>query len=102
MTNEELDRLEHYASQASAGGWQWTCTPTQSRLAAIWWMARVIWKGRGPLWGITQGGGDAPPWIAVTGNGPDSEANSEYLHAAQPTNIMLLIDALREARRNHP
>ena len=99
MTDEDLTRLEGYARAASGDAWQWAHTPTATRLGAIWWLVRLILKHRGSVvWGVVTGDGDAPPWVAITGNGPLSEANSAYLVAAQPVNILALIQEVRKAR----
>jgi hypothetical protein len=99
VTNEELDTLWDFASRATKNEWQWAKTPTHTRLAAAWWMIRTIFHNKGGcMWGVLVGSVDDPRWVAVTGNGSDSKANSAYLVAVQPSNIRNLCEALIQER----
>lgn len=99
MTNEELEKLEAYTRAASAGEWWWLQTPTKTVNAAVRWVAKSIRKSEGAaLWGVGIGEGEQYQTIALTGNGAESEANSAYLIAAQPRNILILIEEVRTLR----
>jgi len=101
MTVDELDKLEQFARAATTGTWQWALTPTRSRLGAAWWMVRAIFSHRSPsLSGILIGNEDNYRWIAITGNGPDGDANSAYIVAVQPRNVLMLIDEIRGLLRD--
>lgn len=98
-TDEALDRLEALAAKASPDEWRWAITPTKTVNAAVRWIAKTVRQARGQqLWGVMVGPEDAPRWVAYTGNGVASEANSEYLVAVQPRNVIGLIAELRQAR----
>ncbi len=97
MNTDELNKLEAFARAATVGEWQWAQTPTRTRIGAAWWAIRAIFCNQSPsLWGVMVGSPDHLLWVAITGNGPDSEANSAYLIAVQPSNILLLIEQLRK------
>lgn len=103
MSDEDLARLEEYARAAVSGPWRLARTPATSRLAVLWWVARLLWRGRGPAWGVVLGDDeDAPTWVALTGNGAASEVDAAYLVAAQPANLLLLVTEVRRLRAEVP
>lgn len=105
FTQEGLDELERLATAATQEPWGWGHSGTETVEDAIRFAAEVVEKSymitdRADLWLVYTGDPDAENGtrlVAYTGNGPTSEANSAYLTAVQPRNVLALIQQLRRA-----
>jgi hypothetical protein len=97
-TQKQLGELVAVARAATQGQWLWGPTPTKTVNAAVRWVAKMIRASTGPtIWEVYAGTPDAPRATAITGNGPDSEANAAYIVSAQPQTLLNLIEDVRAA-----
>lgn len=97
-TQKQLDELAAVACAATLGRWLWGETPTKTVNAAVRWVAKMIRSSASPsIWEVYAGTPDAPRVTAITGNGPDSEANAAYIVSVQPQTVLNLIEDVRAA-----
>ena len=105
LSEEQLREIEERERKASPGPWILGHSNTEVFTDAIDWMTNIIIKSTDPdLWctGLYRGddpGGDDPEteflFTAVTGNGPTSAANADFIaHARQ--DIPALVATIRE------
>lgn len=95
-----LEDIRCIALAASMHDWAWSHSGTQTHEDAIAYVADMLrHSDRTDLQmvGFEDDGGE---WltVALTGNGPTSEANAAFIASAQPINIVRLIDEIRRLR----
>jgi hypothetical protein len=106
FSDEQLDEMARLARAATQEPWQWGHSGTETLEDAVQYATEQIEKtylltDRTDLWMAFHGDPNVEGGtkiIAFTGNGLTSEANAAYLMAAQPQNLIVLIDELRRAR----
>lgn len=108
-TAQELGRLRGYALAASQQEWQIGVTPPELDMDGLINYMAETYRKREPTQAYLVFYGDSPNLetnrvesevmhVAITGNGPTSEANAEYLVSVQPKNILSLIQELEYER----
>lgn len=109
ITDADLAEMERLALAASQADWQIGHTDTKTHEEAITFLTETIAKrDSSDLWLVFFGGdrryegdqeyADESLTVAITGNGPTSEANAAYLAACKPATLLLLINELRRWR----
>lgn len=106
ITNADLIVLEQAARAASSSPWSLGVSPTNTVEEAANYIADSARQAGGSqVWFVVIGkwpegtmGPERAKIPAYTGNGPTSEANARYLVCVQPSNVLALINALRQAR----
>jgi hypothetical protein len=96
-----LDELRRITLAASMYDWQWTHSGTETHEAAVEYFAQSVRHS-----GVTDlelvvfedDGGDVLT-VAYTGNGPTSEENARFICAAQPVNVIRLLDEIARLKR---
>lgn len=96
-----LDELRKIAHEASQYDWEWGHTGTETHEAAMSYFADMLKhsdKTDMQLVVFEDDGGDTKA-VALTGNGHDSEANARFICAAQPINIIRLLDEIKRLKQ---
>lgn len=98
---DDLDQIEAAARAASPGPWQLGRHDSETIEEAVEYVAEIVRKGSHPdIWlafigdHTTEG---ASRVVALTGNGPTSQANADYLATLHPANVLNLVAFLRAA-----
>ncbi len=106
ITDADLARFMAIADAASPEPWQWGHTGTKTVEDAIVFVTEnvtstyeatdiadlsCVFVGDPDVSGSTK-------LVTITGNGPTSRANAEYIAAAQPRNVQCLITEIRRQR----
>ena len=100
LSRADLDEMEQVAAAASQEPWQFGHSGTETHEAAVQFATDTITKSDlTDLWMAFTGDpnveGDTKV-VALTGNGPMSEANAAYLVTFQPRNMLNLLWLLRK------
>lgn len=98
LTHDDLNQIERAAQAATIDTWQVGHTDTQNIDETVARLAEAVQNHDTPdLWVVFVGDPDDNPITvpAITGNGPTSQANAEYLEMAQPRNVLLLAATIR-------
>ncbi len=103
----DLEKLRQLAQAATKGPWRWTLTKQSVRDEVLEYFAAHYDKCQeGPLHGV---GIPAPGRaieeeclaVSITGNGPTSEANAQYIAALDPQIVLGLIDEIEKQAKYH-
>jgi len=102
LSEEQLREIEEQMNSGTPGPWILGHSNTQSLPAAIDWMTKIILHSSNPdLWCTGVYETDDPDaeflFTAVTGNGPTSCANADFIANARQDNLALLA-TIRELR----
>lgn len=95
-----LAELRTIALTASMYDWSWGHSCTETQEAALEYMAGMLsHSDRTDLQLVIfeDDGGDTKA-VAITGNGPNSEANARFMCAAQPVNVVRLLDEIKRLK----
>lgn len=97
-----LDELRHITLQASMYDWTWGHSGTETQETALVYMAEMLAQSdRADLDLVSfNDDGEIPYTVAITGNGHDSGANARFICAAQPINVLRLLDEIDRLRHN--
>lgn len=111
LTTEQRAELRRLASEATAGPWMWTESNTTTKAEALEWLREHLSHGDDvPLSGVgvpehpkTDLGDDPqrPEHMVeacVTGNGPNSSSNAQFIAASDPPTVLALLDEVDDAR----
>ena len=95
LSEEQLREIEERMNKATPAPWILGHADTQSLSAAIDWMTKIILHSSNPdLWCTGVYETDDPDaeflFTAVTGNGPTSCANADFIANARQDNLALL------------
>lgn len=95
-----LSELRSIALAASMYDWEWGQSGTETHEAAVEYFAESVRQSdRTDLNLIAYNDdGEIPFIVAYTGNGKDSEANARFICAAQPVNVIRLLDEIARLR----
>lgn len=95
---ELMQRLKETASKATQGEWQVYGKPVSTNFDAMYIFSRLIQGtvGEQDALYMLSADGLCP---ALTGTGPNSKNNAEFIAQANPANILALVEALEMARR---
>lgn len=100
LSQADLDELEALARAASQQRWEVGHSATGTLEDAVAWTERTLAQSDATdLYMVFYGDpaieGDTRV-VALTGNGPTSEANADYLYAVQPQNLLRILAAYRQ------
>lgn len=97
---ELMQRLKETASKATQGEWQVYGKPVSTNFDAMYIFSRLI-QGtvgeQGALY-MLSADGLCP---ALTGTGPNSKNNAEFIAQANPANILALVESLEKAQQQN-
>ena len=99
-----LDELRKIVLQASMYDWSWGHSDTETHEAAVAYVAEMIAKSDATdlqLIIFEDDGGDTKA-VGLTGNGKDSAANARFICAAQPVNVIRLLDEIARLKAARP
>lgn len=94
----ELRAIAHAASQYD---WEWGHSGTTTQEDALAYLAEMLAHSDRTDLNIVgyNDDGEIPYTVAVTGNGHDSEANARFICAAQPINVIRLLDEIARLKQ---
>ena len=94
---ELMQRLKETASKATQGEWQVYGKPVSTNFDAMYIFSRLIQGtvGEQDALYMLSADGLCP---ALTGTGPNSKNNAEFIAQANPANILALVEALEKAQ----
>jgi hypothetical protein len=95
MTDQDLSLIEQLATAATAG--ELVVGQADPRYRPIDWMMECLSHGHGKVFCVAEDGGEARI-MAVTGNGPTSEANARFVSVARKA-VLALTAEVRRLRR---
>lgn len=101
IADDLLDELRTIAYAASQYDWEWGHTGTETHESALAYFAEMLsHSDRTDLQLVVfeDDGGDTKA-VAITGNGHDSDANARFICAAQPINIIRLLDEIKRLKQ---
>lgn len=105
ITSEQIHKWREVAAAASQDGWQFGATRETEPDDVVRVMRETYERGpAGPVWCVhfPEPTVSRPPdavgslYVAITGNGPTSEANAKYIAWCAPSNVLALLDELAE------
>ncbi len=92
LTKDQIDKWREVASRASRERWCYGTSGDDGRA----YMLECFDRGEaGPVGTVFL---EDDRVIAITGNGPTSEANAKFIAWSCPANVMAALDALADAR----
>jgi len=95
-----LSDLRKIALAASMYDWAWGHAGTETHEDAVAYFADMVRQSDKTdlqLVVFEDDGGEVFS-VALTGNGPNSEANARFIASAQPINIVRLVDEIRRLK----
>ena len=100
IAQDVLDDLRKIALSASMYDWGWGHSGTTTQEAALEYMAEMLAHSDRTDLNLVMfnDDGEIPYAVAITGNGKDSEANARFICAAQPVNVVRLLDEIKRLK----
>lgn len=107
LSPKDLDTVEHFFGQSSQGPWDYAQFSSTTIGEHIALMTDMLTKSAGKaLYGVTipqegKASEDEPRIVALTGNGPTSAENAQFITMAHEI-MPRLVDELRQSRHLLP
>jgi len=99
LSNTDLEELSALAQAATQARWQWGHSGTGTLEEAVTYVTDQLAKSEETDVQMIFIGGDDTRVVAITGNGPTSEANARYITALWPGVVLALVREVQAARR---
>jgi hypothetical protein len=102
IADDLLAELRSITLAASMYDWTWAHSGTETHEAAVEYFTESVRQSDVTdleLVVFEDDGGETLT-VAYTGNGPTSEANARFICAAQPINVIRLLDEIERLRRD--